>query len=71
MQQVPAMTTFDEELRSAEHKMRQAFEALLRYLDRPDAEPPDIKVHRRLADDLTLAAARYVTLVSRLKPSSD
>ena len=62
------MTTFDEELRSAEHKMRQAFEALVKYLDRPDSDPPDIKLHRRFADDLTLAIARYVTLVAKLKP---
>ena len=51
--------------------MRQAFEALVKYLDRPDSNPPDIKLHRRLADDLTLATARYVMLVSKLKPSSD
>jgi hypothetical protein len=61
------MTTFDEELKSAEHKMRQAFEALVN-LDRPDSDPPDIKLHRRFADDLTLAIARYVTLVAKLKP---
>ena len=42
------MTTFDEELRSAEHKTRQAFEALVKYLDRPDSRPPDIKLQRRL-----------------------
>jgi hypothetical protein len=65
------MTTFDEELRSAEYKMRQAFEALVKYVDRPDSETPDIKLHRRLADDLTLATTRYVTLVSKLKPSRD
>jgi len=65
------MTTFDEELRSAEYKRRQAFEALVKYLDRPDSNPPDIKLHRRLADDLTLATARYVMHVSQLKPSSD
>jgi outer membrane lipopolysaccharide assembly protein LptE/RlpB len=69
--QFAVMTTFDEELRAAEYKMRQAFEALVKYLDRPDSNPPDIKLHRRLADDLTLATARYVMLVSKLKPSSD
>jgi hypothetical protein len=63
------MTTLHDELIAAEHKMRQAFEALVKYLDRPDSEAPDIKLHRRLADDLTLATARYVTLVSKLKPS--
>lgn len=63
------MTTSDEELKSAEHKMRQAFEALAKYLDRPDSDLPEIKLHRRLADDLTLATARYVMLVSKLKPS--
>jgi hypothetical protein len=62
------MTMLEEEIRSAEHKLRQSFEALIRYLDRPDSEAPDIKLHRRLADDLTLVTARYVTLVSKLKP---
>jgi len=62
------MPTFDEELTSAEHKMRQAFETLVKYLDRPDSDPLDIKLHRRLADDLTLATARYVMLVSKMKP---
>lgn len=57
------MTIFDEEIEFAEHKLRQSFEALIRYLDRPDSEAPDIKLHRRLADDLTLVTARYVTLV--------
>ena len=52
------MTTLAEELRSAEHKPRQSFEALIKYLDRPDNELPDIKLHRRLADDLTLVTAR-------------
>ena len=65
------MATFDEEIRSSEHKMRQAFEALIKYLDRPDSDPPDIKLHHRLADDLTLAIARYVMHVSKLRPSSD
>jgi len=46
------MTIFDEEIEFAEHKLRQSFEALIRYLDRPDSEAPDIKLHRRLADDL-------------------
>jgi len=48
----------DDDLISAEHKRRQAFEALINYIDRPDLEPPDIRLHRRLADDLTLATAR-------------
>jgi hypothetical protein len=51
--------------------MRQVFEAPVKYFDRPDSDPPDIKFHRRLADDLTLAIARYVTLVSKLKPSRE
>jgi hypothetical protein len=63
------MTTLDEEITAAEHKLRQAFEALIHYLDRPDSEPRDIKLHCRLADDLTLATARYVTLVGKLKTS--
>jgi hypothetical protein len=61
------MKTFDEELMSAEHKLRHAFEALVKYLDRPDSDPPDTRLHGRLADDLTLATARYMTLVSKLK----
>ena len=32
---------------------------------------PNIKIHRRQADDLTLATSRYVTLVPRLKLSSE
>lgn len=64
------MTTLGDELISAEHNLRQAFEALIKYLDRPDSEPPDIKLHRQLADDLTLANARYVTLISKWKSSS-
>ena len=61
------MATFEDELTTAEHRLRQAFEALARYLDRPDSELPDVKLHHRLADDLTLATARYVTLVAKLK----
>lgn len=61
------MTTLDEEITAAEQKLRQAFAALIEYLDRPDSEPRDIKLHRRLADDLTLATARYMMLVSKLK----
>jgi len=64
------MTSLDEEITTAEHKLRQAFEALTEYLDRPDSEPRDVRLHRRLADDLTLATARYVTLVGKLKVSS-
>lgn len=64
------MPTPEEEIMSAEHKLRQSFEALIKYLDRPDSEPPDIKLHRRLADDLTLVTARYVMHVSKLKSSA-
>jgi hypothetical protein len=64
------MGTLDDELITAEHKLRQAFEAPIKHVDRPDSEPPDIKLHRQLADDMTLASARYVTLVSKLTISS-
>jgi len=61
------MATLDEEMKAAEHRMRKAFELLVKYLDRPDSEPSDMKLHRRLADDLTLANAHYVALVYKLK----
>jgi len=64
------MATLDEEIRDAEKRLRQAYDALMEYVDRPASQPTDIKLHRRLADDLTLANAHYVTLVSKLKPSS-
>jgi len=64
------MATLDEEIRDAEKRLRQAYDALMEYVDRPASQPVDIRLHRRLADDLTLDIARYVTLVSKLKPSS-
>ena len=64
------MATPDEEMKATEQRMRKAFEALMRYVDRPASEPPDTKLHRRLADELTMANANYVRLVSKLKPSS-
>jgi hypothetical protein len=64
------MTTSDEETKVAEQRMRQAYDALIAYVERPESQPTDIKLHRRLADDLTLANAHYVTLVSKLKASS-
>jgi len=64
------MATLDEEIKAAEKQMRQAYDALIEYVERPASQPVDIRLHRRLADDLTLDIARYVTLVSKLKPSS-
>jgi len=64
------MATLDDEIKAAEKKMRQAYDALIEYVERPASQPADIKLHRRLVDDLTLANAHYVTLVSKLKPSS-
>jgi hypothetical protein len=64
------MATLDDELKAAEKKMRQAYDALIEYVERPASQPADIKLHRRLADDLILANSHYVTLVSKLKPSS-
>jgi hypothetical protein len=63
------MATFDDEIKATEKKLRQAYNALIEYVERPASQPVDIKLHRRLADDLTLANAHYVTLVSKLKPS--
>jgi hypothetical protein len=63
------MTMLEGEIRFAEHKPRQSFEGLIRCLDRPDSVAPDINLHRRMADDLTLVTARHVTLVSKLKSS--
>ena len=62
------MATLDDEIKTAEKKMRQAYDALIEYVERPGSQPADIKLHRLLADDLTLANAYYVTLVSKLKP---
>jgi hypothetical protein len=64
------MTRSDEEIKVAEQRMRQAYDALIAYVDRPKSQPTDIKLHRRLANDLTLANAYYVTLVSKLKAAS-
>ena len=63
------MAKLDDEIKAAEKKMRQAYDALIEYVERPAFQPADIKLHRRLADDLTLANALYVTLVSKLRPS--
>jgi hypothetical protein len=41
------MTTPDEEIPAAEHKLRQAFEALIKYLDGPESKQRDIELHRR------------------------
>jgi hypothetical protein len=59
------MATLDEEIKAAEKRMRQAYDALIEYVQRPASQPTDIKLHRRLADDLTLAP-HYVTLVAKL-----
>ena len=64
------MATLDDEIKTAEKKMRQAYDTLIEYVERPASQPADIRLHRRLADDLTLANAQYVTLVLKLKPSS-
>ncbi len=64
------MATLEEEIRAAEEKMRQAYAALMAYISRPESEPTDIKLHHRLADDLTLANAHYVTLVRKLRAPS-
>jgi hypothetical protein len=64
------MATLDQEIKAAEKRMRQAYDALIEYVERPASQSTDIKLHRCLADDLTLAIAYYVTLVSKLKPAS-
>jgi hypothetical protein len=64
------MATLNDEIKAAEKKMRQAYDALIEYVERPASQPTHIKLHRLLADDLTLAHAHYVTLGSKLKPSS-
>jgi hypothetical protein len=64
------MAILDEEIKVAEKRMRQAYDALIAYIDRPPSQPSDIKLHHRLADDLTLANSHYVTLVSKLKAYS-
>src|SRR5580692_288372 len=42
------MTRSDEEIKVAEQRMRQAYDALIAYVDRPKSQPTDIKLHRRL-----------------------
>jgi hypothetical protein len=66
----PAMAILDEDIKAAEKRMCQAYHALVEYVDRSASQPPDIKLNHRLADDLTLANAQYMTLVSKLKSSS-
>ena len=64
------MATLDEEIKAAEEKMRRAYAALIAYVNRSESEPTDIKLHCRLADDLTLANAHYLTLVRKQRASS-
>ena len=65
------MATHEEEIKAAERRMRQTYDALIAYVDRPASQPADIKLHRKLADDLTLANSQYVSLVAKQKvPSS-
>jgi hypothetical protein len=57
-----------EDVRAAERRMNEAFEALRSYnLDRPQSEALDPKRHRRLADDLHNAVDEYVRVVSELR----
>ena len=63
------MATLDDEIKAAEKNLRKAYDALIEYVERPASQSVNIKLHRRLADDLTLANAHYVTLVSKLKTS--
>jgi len=58
------MATLDEEIKAAEKRMRQAYDAIIEYVERPASQPN--KAARCLADDLTLANAHYVRLVSKL-----
>ena len=64
------MATLEEEIKIVEQRMRKAYEALIAYVDRPASEPVNIKLHRKLADDLTLANSHYVSLVAKQKASS-
>jgi len=64
------VTTLERELQAAEARIRQAYAALMVYIERPETQPSDTKLHRTLADDLALANNHYVVLVARQKPSS-
>ena len=60
------MTTI-EDVKAAERKMNEAKIALQRYTERPPNDPPDHKLHRRLAEELKRAADDYLTSVINLK----
>ncbi len=47
--------------------MNEAKIALQRYTERPPNDPPDHKLHRRLAEELKRATDDYLTSVINLK----
>jgi len=55
------------EVKAAEKVMRDAYDALMQYVERPEAQPTDIKLHLRLADELRQANNNYVKLLSELE----
>jgi hypothetical protein len=65
-----AMATLQEEIKAAEVRVRKAYDALMAYVERPESQPSEVKLHCRLADDLALANNQYVVLVAKQKPSS-
>ena len=57
-----------EEVKSAERKMNEAKSALQGYIERAANDPPDHKLHRRLAEDSKRATDAYLATVIDLKP---
>ena len=56
-----------EEVKATERKMNEAKIALQRYTERPPNDPPDHKLHRRLAEELKRATDHYLTSVINLR----
>jgi len=56
-----------EDVKAAERKMNEAKSALQQYTQRSPNDPPDHKLHRRLAEELKRATDDYLTSVINLK----
>ena len=58
------MATLEEEIKAAERRMSQAYDALMAYVNRPASQPADIKLHRKRgslgrADDAKSSSRHY------------
>ena len=54
------------EVKAAEKKMRDAYDALFRYAERPASQATDIKLHLRLAAESKEANDNYFKLLTEL-----